>query len=118
MGRKRLTRLEKMNHAFLKLYRQESTIEQKYKCIYCKETFEKLTTEHKVSRKNLGSNEKHNIAASCEPCNKIKSNLNHDEFMKKIQTKKPESKYLLIWAKRRIYERAELAIKRIEKRCK
>lgn len=115
---KKIKRLDRMNKLFVKTFREERKIEQNNRCIYCKAIFKSLTTEHKASRYNFGSNKKENIAASCESCNNTKDKLNHSDFMKKIQTKKPEFKYLKVWSSRRIHERAILAVSKIEKKCR
>lgn len=109
-------KVDKLERAFMKIYREEALIKQAGTCKYCHErlTYKNVTAEHVKARSKGGLNRKENIAASCEPCNKLKGQMEESKFIKILKNfpAGQDYEFILTWSKRRI----NLALERLEKR--
>lgn len=107
---------------FKKMYREDALREQKFECLYCnnRETFKTVTAEHKKCRVNGGSNNKENIAATCERCNKAKGYLNHDKFNRIVKSKDmpDDVRYMSSWFARRLNDRIKKMKQNLERVCR
>jgi 5-methylcytosine-specific restriction endonuclease McrA len=107
------------NSAWIRVARTEALTVQKGRCLYCKSPLHcgEATADHKHPRKRGGRDSKENIAAACYSCNQLKGALHEAKFWSFIVGKRPPKKpeFLVIWATRRIWERAHKACKRIER---
>jgi 5-methylcytosine-specific restriction endonuclease McrA len=86
----------------------EALVRQKGRCFYCKEPLgvEVATADHRKPKRFGGTDCRENIAASCEDCNRIKSDLEESYFFRQITAKEPPRRRALIpvWLARKIYK--------------
>jgi hypothetical protein len=70
------TVLDQTEDMFRKMLRSDATIEQRFRCIYCRDvlTLKTTTAEHAQPRSRGGSTERKNIKGACSPCNNAKGN--------------------------------------------
>ncbi len=63
-------------HMFKKMYRAEATIEQRFRCIYCRQivTLKTVTAEHVQPVSKGGATDRKNIKGACDLCNGAKGN--------------------------------------------
>lgn len=100
-------------------FKADALSKQGGKCLYCWTpiTVRQATIEHKIPRSRKGGNERHNIGASCDPCNQTKGTMTHEEFCRLIDGRFPAGariELIMVWATRRIWMRAHQACRRIE----
>ena len=68
--------------------RRRLIIYNKYngRCAYCGKKIElkDFEIDHKIPKINNGENEKSNLMPACKSCNKLKTDLNIEQFKKKL----------------------------------
>lgn len=106
----------KLNAAFLRVYREQARVQQKSCCKYCREplTAAATTADHVQPRSRHGSDTRENIVAACQPCNSAKGSMSAPAFQKLLHSF-PHGhplQVLLAWSRRRI----NLAVERAERR--
>ena len=71
--------------------RKRLAIYNKYngRCAYCgkKIELEEFEIDHKTPKADQGKNGKSNLMPTCRSCNKLKTNLNIEEFKEKLSKK-------------------------------
>lgn len=110
-----IKRRDRLSYAFDKVSREAARAEQNNICLYCHEplTARTATREHRLARKNGGTDHQSNIGATCEPCNKLKGHLPEGKFKNAIKHPKngdPLSVWMA-WSRRRL----NLAVERTER---
>jgi 5-methylcytosine-specific restriction endonuclease McrA len=109
---------------WLRAYKLDALVEQKYRCAYCKGPLnaQTVTADHRWSRAKRGGTTKDNIAASCAPCNVAKGSMSHVEVYRILKKKTPPSGasngILIMWAAHRIWKRTIKACERIERHAR
>lgn len=110
-----LSRTETM---FRKMYRADAKVEQKSRCVYCKDWMIVATAEHLQPRNRGGSTVRKNIKAACQPCNTAKGN-GTDSWFKNLlhQRDMPlhETALAMAWIRFRLNGRIQRSEKRIRK---
>jgi 5-methylcytosine-specific restriction endonuclease McrA len=100
--------------SWLRLYRIESSTEQRGRCRYCGEplTRETITGDHAKPRAKGGKTERQNIKAACRACNNTKGSMNEAAFLAQIkrQPQTGDSIHMwLAWSRRRIWMKTHRA---------
>jgi hypothetical protein len=91
----------------LKSHKSEALQEQGGCCRYCLQplTVKTATADHRLARAKGGANDRANIVAACEPCNKAKGSLNVLSFVSAI--KRPTAgapvAIWMAWSRRRMW---------------
>jgi HNH endonuclease len=77
-----LVQMSISEHMFKKMYRAESAIEQRFRCIYCRQviTLKTVTAEHAQPLSKGGGTDRKNIKGACDLCNWAKANKTEAEF--------------------------------------
>lgn len=105
----------RLDHAFNKAQRAAAVTEQGGVCLYCRRPINSRTAtrEHRVARKNGGTDQKANIGASCEPCNRLKGHMSEAAFKSRIKhpAHGDDIEAWLAWSRRRV----NLAVERMGK---
>lgn len=118
----RMPKHKQTEKMFMKMYREDALRNQNFKCLYClnSQTFKTITGEHKTCKSKGGNLSADNIGASCERCNKAKSNLNHDKFLKIINhCDIPKNvNHISTWFARRLNKRIDKMKNNLERICK
>lgn len=116
MGRK-IPQHKKLERTYIVTGRNEALERQCSCCRYCYEpiTSDTVTADHRVSRKQGGSNLKHNIDAVCKPCNQAKGCMTEGQFLKVIKNPPLGShvSILLTFARRKIWIKTHKTCKNI-----
>ncbi len=114
--------MKNINRAFMKMYKDEALRDNKMKCIYCRDilTYTSSTIEHKISKRNGGTDAKRNIQASCKNCNNTKGQLNHHEFIKIIHNKNPPTdlNHIKVWISYKLNIKTENVLNKFSKKFK
>jgi 5-methylcytosine-specific restriction endonuclease McrA len=111
-------RMAATERMFLKMLRSDAKIEQKSRCVYCKERMTVATAEHLTPRSKGGQTVRENIKAACFACNAAKSNGSPAWFRRILhQNDIPlgDTGITAAWVRRRLNTRIERAEKRIKR---
>lgn len=103
---------------FVRMLRSDAVIEQKSRCVYCKDRMTVPTAEHLTPRSKGGRTERGNVKAACYPCNVSKGNGTDSWFRRILHQKEiplGDMGITSAWIRRRLntcVQRAEKRIKR------
>lgn len=106
-----------LDTAFRRAWKSEARAAQKCRCAYCAEplTPKTATADHVQARAAFGLDQRNNIVAACQPCNRLKGHLPVAEFRRRIE--RPRSgepiAFWLVWFRRRINLRLDLMAKNL-----
>lgn len=101
-----MTIQRKFESHVLSAHKREALAEQGGVCRYCLAplTHRTATADHKLARSRGGTNERRNIVAACEPCNKAKGSMAVLSFTKCIKNPLGASLAIhLAWSRRRVW---------------
>ncbi len=112
--------LRQSEHMFTKMLRSDATINQNFRCIYCRcvMLLGTATAEHAVPRSRGGHTDRKNIKGACGPCNVAKSNGTEAWFRRVLhagELPKNDPALLSAYIRFRINSRVERAEKKIRR---
>jgi len=106
------------NRTWLEVFRVESWSAQGSRCRYCRDrlTRGEATTEHLLAKSRGGTDARHNIAASCQPCNSAKGAMSEHAFKRLVKGCSGHAPFAIRMAalRLRLNLRIEMACARVE----
>lgn len=104
---------------FIKVYREDSLRENEGQCTFCHDplNYKNVTADHRHPKSKGGLNQKTNIVAACEPCNKAKGSMSEAKFRKLIKTfpSGQDMKFIMAWSRRKLNLQTNRSINNIKK---
>lgn len=83
--------MAKLDRAFMRAWRDDARKDQDGECAYCCDRISTsgATADHVIARATYGKDQRNNIVASCQPCNRLKGHMQVAIFKRMIESPRP-----------------------------